>query len=310
MEVLHEECPPRAVAILHDAALVGIGAGRGVHVDRAEAEAAAVGHDAAAPLRQRRCVVAIGLVGGDDARLVRSPDALRPRTERATVGAVVGGDEVVHAVDLVDVVSLAYAAALGNDDALGALHGAAHVGLQLRTLHLAVVVDGVDLAVIVEEHAQVVDAPLHVVVRPRAADVLRRVALQALAVDVREDVELAARIADAGCPDALAVDLATARLRRAAEREGRVGEVEAVEAVADVLPVHQVLGVQDDQAGHGVHRRACQVVVVAHAENVGVGELVVEQRVGERAVAVVGRPRLGLCLCAHGANGHQGSCNE
>ena len=34
MEVLHKECPPRAVLILHDATLMGIGAGRGILVER------------------------------------------------------------------------------------------------------------------------------------------------------------------------------------------------------------------------------------------------------------------------------------
>ena len=81
MEVLHEECPPRAVLELHDAALMGVGAGGGVLVDGAELELRAVLADAVlratGHLSERGGVVAVGLVGGDDARLVGSPDALR-----------------------------------------------------------------------------------------------------------------------------------------------------------------------------------------------------------------------------------------
>ena len=168
-------------------------------------------------------------------------------------------------------VAFAHAVALGDDDALGALHGAAHVGLQLGTLHRAVAVDGVHLAVVVEQHAEVVDVTLHVMVRPRAADVLCGVALQSLAVDVAENVELPVGIAYARCPDALAVDFLVVLQREAVFRE-----VEAVEAVGGELPVHEVLRVEDDQSWHGVHRRAGEVVVVAHAEDVRVGELIVK----------------------------------
>ena len=306
VEVLHKECPPRAVIELHDATLVGIGAGGGVLVDGAELELRAVLADAVLRatrhLRQRGGVVAVGLVGGDDARLVRPPDALRARAECAAVGRVVGRDEVVHAVNLVHVMAFAHTVTFRNDDALSALDGSAHVGLQFGTLHRAVAVNGVHLAVVVEQHAEVVDVALHVMVRPRTADVLRCVALQPLAIDVAEHVELAVGVTDARCPDALTVNFLMVL-----QREAVLGEVEAVEAVGDVFPVHQVLRVEDDQSRHRVHRRAGEVVVVAHAEDVRVGELVVEQGIGKRAVTVVSRPRFRLCLCAHDAEGHEGS---
>ena len=285
---------------------MGIGAGGGVLVDGSELELRSVLADAVLRatrhLRQRGGVVAVGLVGGDDARLVRPPDALRARAECAAVGRVVGRDEVVHAVNLVHVMAFAHAVTFRNDDALGALDGSAHVGLQFGTLHRAVAVDGVHLAVVVEQHAEVVDIALHVMVRPGASDVLCGVALQALAVDVAEHVELAVGVADAGSPDALSVDFLVVL-----QREAVLGEVEAVETVGDVFPVHQVLRVEDDQPRHGVHGGAGEVVVVAHAEDVRVGELVVEQGVGKRTVTIVSRPRLRLCLRAHDAEGHEGS---
>jgi hypothetical protein len=48
---------------------------------------------------------------------------------------------------------------------------------------------------------------------------------------------------------------------------------------------------QHRESGHRVHRRAGEVVVVSDADEVRIGELVVEERIGERAVAVVGGPR-------------------
>ena len=86
-------------------------------------------------------------------------------------------------------VPLAYAIAFGYDGALRSLHRSAHVGLQLRTLHLAVAVNGINLAVIIEQHAEVIDITLHVVVCPRTAYILCRVALQTLTVDVGKNIE-------------------------------------------------------------------------------------------------------------------------
>ena len=237
-------------------------------------------------------MVAEGLVGRDGDGLVGSPYALRARAERAAVGLIVGGDEIIHAIDFIHVVAFAHGITLGNDGALGLVDGTAHVGFQLGAFHLAIAVDGINLAIVVEEHGEVVDASLHIVVLPRSANILRSVALQSLAVHIRIDIELSVGMADAGSPDALSVDLLVVL-----QCEGIVVEVETVEAVADVLPVHQVFRVEDNQSGHGVHGGARQIVVIAHAEDVGVGELIVEQRIGEGAVAVVGCPRLGLSRC-------------
>ena len=107
--------------------------------------------------------------------------------------------------------------------------------------------------------------------------------MQAFSVDVGKDVELTVGIADAGSPDALTIDFLMVL-----QGELVVSEVEAIEAIADVLPVHKVLRVEDDQAGNGMHRGAGQIVVVAYTQDVWVAELVVEQGVGKRAVAVVG----------------------
>ena len=145
--------------------------------------------------------------------------------------------------------------------------------------------DGIHLTIIVEKHAQVVDVAQHILVFPRAVDVLGRIALQPLAVDVGVEIELSVGIADAGCPDALAVGFLLMT-----QREDIVSKVEAVETIGDVFPIHQIAGMQDHQSWHGMHRCAGKIIVVTHPQDIGVGELVVEQGIGKGAVAVVGRP--------------------
>ena len=130
----------------------------------------------------------------------------------------------------------AHTVAFGNDDTLGAFYRTAHVGLEFGAFHRAIAMDGVDLAIVVEEHAQVVDVALHVMMLPGTADVFGCIALQTLAVDVGEHIELSVGIANAGSPDTLSVDFLVVF-----QREAVFGEVEAVEAVADVLPVDKVL---------------------------------------------------------------------
>lgn len=49
---------------------------------------------------------------------------------------------------------------------------------------------------------------------------------------------------------------------------------------------------QDDQTWHGMHGGTCQIVIIAHPEDIRVGELIVKQRVRIGAVAIVCRPRL------------------
>jgi hypothetical protein len=48
---------------------------------------------------------------------------------------------------------------------------------------------------------------------------------------------------------------------------------------------------EDDKSGYSVHRRASEVIVIAYTDDVRVRELVIEQRIGKRAVTVVGSPR-------------------
>ena len=228
-------------------------------------------------------------ISGDGDGLVGTPDALGTGAEGAAVGHVVGRDEVVHATYLIHVMALADGIALRDDGALRLFDRTAHVRLQLRTFHFAVAVDGIHLAVVVEQHAEVVDVTLHVMVLPWPTDILGGVALQAFAIDISKDIELTVGIADGRCPDALTVDLLMIL-----QREGIVSEVETVEAIGDILPVHEILRVKDHETWYGVHRGAGEIVIIADTQDVRVGKLVVEERVGKRAIAVISCPR--LCL--------------
>ena len=245
-------------------------------------------------LRQWSGMVAKSLVSRDGDGLIRSPDALRARAERTTVGLVIGGDEVIHAAYLIHVVSLAHGIALRDNDTLGRLDGTTHVCLQLRTLHLAIAVDGINLTIVVEEHGEVVDASLHVVMLPWTMDVLRGVALQTLAVDVCKDIKLSVGIANGRCPHALTINLLVVF-----QREGIVRKVKAVKAIADILPVDKILGVQDNETRHRVHSSASQIVVIPYPQDIGVGELVVEQRISKCAIAIVCRPTLRDCVAKY-----------
>ena len=125
--------------------------------------------------------------------------------------------------------------------------------------------DSIHLTIVVEEHTKVVDVSLHVVVLPRTANVFRGVALQSLAVHVGINIKLSVGITDARSPDALSVYLLMIFQRKAV-----FWKIKAVEAVAHILPVYEVLGMEYNQSWHGVHGGTCQIIVVAHTKYVWV----------------------------------------
>ena len=98
-----------------------------------------------------------------------------------------------------------------------------------------------------------------------------------------EDVDFAVVAADGGRPGAVAVS------RPVVDVERRLGG----EGVSDQFPVHQVFGMEDRQARHGVEAGRGEVVVLADAEHVGVGVIGVQDGIAIGAVAVVGHPHLG-----------------
>ena len=71
-------------------------------------------------------------------------------------------------------------------------------------------------------------------------------------------------------------------------------EVKTVEAIANVLPVHQVLGMKYHKSWNRVHGGTRQIVVVTHTDDIGITKLVVKQGIGKCAISIVGSPRRGL----------------
>ena len=90
MEVLHQQRPPPSVLGLHDTALVGVVAARSIRTGGSHAKPRPVTADTMFLVtrhnRASHAVIAEGLVGLDDARLVGAPDALGSGAERAPVG--------------------------------------------------------------------------------------------------------------------------------------------------------------------------------------------------------------------------------
>ena len=109
--------------------------------------------------------------------------------------------------------------------------------------------------------------------------------LQSLAVDIGKDIELTVGITDGRCPDSLPIDLLMIL-----QREGIVREIKTIEAIADILPVHEILRMQDNQAGYRMHGGACQIIVITHTKNVRIRKLIIEKRIGKRTVTIIRSP--------------------
>ena len=195
-----------------------------------------------------------------------------------------GGHIDILAVDLVQVVAFAHPT---NECPFGSIGVKAPQvwGQFLNGIRTAAAGDDVDSAVVIKEDRQVVPSG-QLVARPRTMNRLGAEDLEAHAVDVGEDIEHALVIADAGRPDTLAVDVPSFEPERRAQ-------VQPIHAVAGEFPVHQILGMHDLNGRVHVHGGAGEVVVLAHTNNIGILELLVEQRIGVGTIAVVGGPMPG-----------------
>ena len=226
----------------------------------------------------------------------RADDLLGASTLHRHVRTGNSAHNVVAAVDLVDVRAFAHALLGADQNAIAAVDQCGAVGVQFDNADRARAVYRVDLAVI-EKDREIVQPLLNPIVLPRAARIGRAKHLQSEPIHVGKNVISAFVIAEAGRPDALAVNLFAAF-------QPEVGpEIQAVEGISDPPPVHQIARVQDRQTGHGVHGGAGQVIVGADADHVGIRELIVEQRVRVGSVSVVGCPGAARVRCMRHRNG-------
>ena len=103
---------------------------------------------------------------------VRAIDILGARTNSAAIWTIVSRDEVIHAIYLVSMMALSYSRTIFYHNSVRALNRSAEVILQLGTMHLAITMKGIHLAIIVEQDAQIINLTLQVMMLPRALDVL------------------------------------------------------------------------------------------------------------------------------------------
>ena len=200
--------------------------------------------------------------------LVGAEDVLRAEYGLSAGPSAVGGVDVVVVAYLVEVA--AFQSVAVGDDGLVTLE--VELLVEFADGDVADAAGHVDLAV-VEEHARVVVAAGQLLHLPLALGIGggEQPSLQVPAVDghflVDKDVELAVVVLHGACPHARAVGIG-----RAVEVVGHlVGEL--LQGVRAVLPVDHVLRLEDGGTGEVVHRRGYHIIGVAHADDVGVGEV-------------------------------------
>ena len=182
--------------------------------------------------------------------------------------------------------SLTHRITFRNDHLAATFYRTAQIGLQLRNGYVAILVHGINLAILIEEHREVVDIAINFMMRPRTLGTVRDIHLQSMPVDIGEDIELSVVIADGRRPDTLSVSLLAI-----AEIE-IIRIIQSVEAIRREFPVHQILGMQHHQSRHTVHRSTCQIVILPHSDNIRVRKLIIKQRVCKGTITVISRPRL------------------
>jgi hypothetical protein len=103
--------------------------------------------------------------------------------------------------------SLAYSITLGDNNTISTFYRAAHIWLQFCAMNLSILMDGINLAIVIEKYAQVIDISLHVLVLPRTTDIFGSITLQPFSIYIRKEIELSVSISYGRCPDALTVYL-------------------------------------------------------------------------------------------------------
>ena len=182
--------------------------------------------------------------------------------------------------------SLTHRIAFRNHHLAAALYRTAQIRLQLRNGHVAILVHGINLAILIEEHREVVDIAINFMMRPRPLGTIRDIHLQAMPVDIGEDIELAVMISDGRRPDTLSVSLLAI-----AEIE-IIRIIKAIEAIGRELPIYEILGMENHQSRHTVHRGTRQIVILPYSDNIRVRKLIIKQRVCKGTITIISRPRL------------------
>ena len=223
--------------------------------------------------------------------LVLTHGSLRTEDGLATLSTSVGGIDVVVVADVVHVASLQTAVGTGDD--LRAAYLLQRLGIELVDPNVIDTTGYVEVAValltVVEEPAGIVVVLVHVLHVPlalgvdsRQQDVLAFV-LPVLAVGDEVDIELAIMIVQGGGPLSLGIVVLTV------QQVVVVIVVDLLQGIGTVLPVHEVLTLEQRAAREDVEGGADHIVGVTHADDIGVGEVTVEDGVDEGGT-IVGCP--------------------
>ncbi|CDA65381.1 unknown [Segatella copri CAG:164] len=73
--------------------------------------------------------------------------------------------------------SLTHRITFRNHHLAAALYRTAQIGLQLRNGHVAILVHGINLTILIEEHREVVDIAINFMMRPRSLGTIRNIHL-------------------------------------------------------------------------------------------------------------------------------------
>ena len=147
----------------------------------------------------------------------------------------------------------------------------AEVWLYLCTAYCSILMYGIYLTIVVKEDREVIYVTLHVDVSPWSLGLVCDKDLHAMAIDVREDIELPVVVSYARSPYTLSVCLTPVhQLELVAETK------EVLHGITTELPIDEVTGMENDEPGNAVHGCPCEIVVVAYAYDIRIRELVVE----------------------------------
>ena len=198
---------------------------------------------------------------------------------------IVGTDNIIFAVYLVEVVTFAHCVPCRYDHFFTAFHKTAEVGLHFYEMNFIILIYSVYFPVIVKQDREVVYFYSGVDVLPWSGRIFCNEYLQSVSVDVAEYIKFTVVIADTGSPDSLTICFFSVFQIKF------VSHIETVHAIAHEFPVYEILRVENYNSRCAVHGSSCQVEVISYADNIRVGKFIIEQRVGIGPVSIVGTPR-------------------
>ena len=209
--------------------------------------------------------------------LIRTEDVLRAEHSLSAGPSAIGGIDVVVFSFLIKVA--AFQSLLILNDIL--LADEIKVLVELTHLDIAYSAGHIHLSVI-EEHARVVVDARQALLLPAALGIGGGEQPAACIVAVDEQVELPVVILHRASPHAACIGIG------AAHQVIVVGGGELCERLCTILPVHEVFRLQNRSTGEVVHRRRHHIIGIAHADDVGIGEVGTHNSIGIAAVAQVG----------------------